>query len=129
MLKLEAGSGKIVCPIGDTGLLLVTLKLKEGAPPLPEGAVVEFKVCADKGVEPVMTKVSKLVDSAAAIWLSGADTQRLPKGGTYRWNVRVLTDPVAGEDGSVSAKADSGEVHSPFAFGSALPVFEAKFVP
>ncbi|MEG1514708.1 MAG: hypothetical protein RSD95_07495 [Clostridia bacterium] len=129
MLKLDASSGKITCPIGDTGLLLVTLKLKEGASPFPEDAVVEFKVCGEKSVEPLIVKVSKLIGNAAAIWLSSTDTQKLPKGGAYRWNARIVTVPQYDKGGGVSAASAGAEVHSPFAFGGSLPAFEAKFVP
>ncbi len=129
MIRLDGTNGKITCPIGDTGLLLVSLKLKDNAPPLPDGTVIEFKICGDKTVEPILIKVSTLADSAAAIWLSSEDTLKLPKSGSYRWNVRVVTDPVMQADGSVVARQQSAEVHSPFAFGGALPTFEAKFVP
>lgn len=125
---MDVKTNKIICPIGDTGVLKLSITNADDQMPI-ESQVVEFKVCSSNGSDVLISKLVAVKEGTAVIRLSSEDTAKIPKAGSYRWNVRVFTDATMDENGEMVLASENEEVHSPFAFGSALPTFEAKFVP
>lgn len=126
MIRMDANTRKITCPIGDTGLFLVTLTDPNGEA-LTEtlSGVVIFAV-ATKTFTPVFHKVAGIVNNTATIQLTNADTRTLTRG-EYRWDIRVVTDPEYDTDGNVICQDTTDEVHSLYS-ATGLPVFEVTGV-
>lgn len=126
MIRMDAKTRKITCPIGDTGLFVVTLADANGdALAEPITGVVIFAV-ATKTYTPVFHKVAGIVNNTATIQLTNADTRALTRG-EYRWDVRVVTDPEYDTDGNVICQDTTDEVHSLYS-ATGMPVFEVTGV-
>ena len=117
MLTLNPETYEITCPQGDTGLLLVEITDGNQQPlTQPLDGVAVFAVCQsiDGTLSAVKAKVAHLIDNTATLNITNAFSRALPAG-DYKWDVRIVTDPVIGEDDSVTTDEDSDEVHSLFA--------------
>ena len=65
-----------------------------------------------------MRRLQEIIDGEAVIRFTNEDTQNLPPG-DYRWDIRVVIDPVWNE--AHDDITGGAEVHAPFAF-SGMPV-------
>ena len=117
MIQLDE-KGKITCPVGDTGLLLVELSSEQFTEPL--NGVAIFAVTT-KNYTTILKKTVELVDNTATIRLANRDTRGLSVG-EHMWDVRIVIDPEYEADGTVIVKDDTDEVHSLFSAGG-MPAF------
>jgi hypothetical protein len=122
MLKLNPDTLEIICPQGDTGLLLVTLAAGHGGGALPQPltgvaifAVAETQTVRGKTTTNTLAgKHVEIVDNTATILLSN-DLTRVLSPGAYLWDIRIVTDPGTNEEGDIIADDLTDEVHSLFA--------------
>lgn len=110
-------NGGITLPRGDT----LCMKIDFTGGEFPEGTVVIFGVCSSRDGRTLLSKVFKIVDNSVVIRLSNVDTRKLPVN-TYRWDLRIVTDPEYNEDGSVYCNDNSDDVMSLFS-GGGMPPF------
>ena len=87
--QYSTSSGRITCPRGDTGVLNITFS---GAINLKPGDMLVFGLYNPTTKETVLRKQVEIVDGAAVLLFSNADTRDIPVG-SYKYNLRVVTDP------------------------------------
>lgn len=115
MIKINGT--RITLPQGDTGLIAFTVS---GA---TLGASDRCVFAVTDGETDLVEKVITPVDNVAAVQFANADTENIAPG-LYKWDLRVVIGAVI-----TGGKVTGGtEVHSPFGFSMALPVFEIKEV-
>lgn len=116
MIKLNPETMEIICPSGDTGLLLIRLADGDGQPLPPLNGVAVFAVCQKTKNSYNMTssKIVEIVDNTATIHITN-QFSRIITPGDYLWDVRIVTDPDYDDDGNVRCDDDTDEVHSLFA--------------
>lgn len=95
------------------------MTLKGGS--FPEGTVAVFGICAQRDAKTVFSKVFDVNDNSIVIRLTNAETRKLAVN-TYRWDLRIVTDPEFNDDGSVRCDDDSDNVLSVYS-GVGMPSF------
>lgn len=115
--QYSAASGRITCPRGDTGALNFTFS---GAISLKPGDMLIFGLYSPTTKETLLRKQVEIVDGAALLLFSNADTRDLPTG-SYKYNLRIVTDPEYGENGLVICADATDNVLSIY---NDLPKFE-----
>lgn len=95
--QYSASIGRITCPRGDTGALSFTFS---GAISLKPGDMLVFGLYNPATKETVLRKQVEIVDGAALLLFTNADTRDL-SAGSYKYNLRVVTDPEYDENGLV----------------------------
>lgn len=107
----------ISMPPGDTGDIYLEIDWK-GAD-LSNAAIV-FGVCDSAG-EDIILKQGDIVDGKTHVRLCNHDTRDIEPG-TYRWQLRIVTDPATDENGNIIADDCSDNVVSVFK-GNKMPKF------
>lgn len=115
--QYSTSSGRITCPRGDTGALNFTFS---GAISLKPGDMLVFGLYNTSTKETVLRKQVEIVDGAAVLLFSNADTRDIPVG-SYKYNLRVVTDPEYDEHGQVICSDATDNVLSVY---NDLPKFE-----
>lgn len=115
--RYSASSGRIICPRGDTGALNF---LFSGAISLKPGDMLVFGLYSPSAKETVLRKQVEIVDGAALLLFTNADTRDLPVG-SYRYNLRIVTNPEYDEDGLVICNDATDNVMSIY---NELPKFD-----
>ena len=110
-------SGRITCPRGDTGALRFTFS---GAITLKPGDMLVFGLYSPTAKETVLRKQVEIVNGSALLLFTNADTRDLPAG-SYKYNLRVVTDPEYDENGLVACADTTDNVLSVY---NELPKFE-----
>lgn len=112
-----SASGRITCPRGDTGALRFSFS---GAITLKPGDMLVFGLYSPTAKETVLRKQVEIVDGSALLLFTNADTRDLPAG-SYKYNLRVVTDPEYDENGLVICTDTTDNVLSVY---NELPKFE-----
>lgn len=115
--RYSASSGRIVCPRGDTGALKF---LFSGAISLKPGDMLVFGLYSPSAKETILRKQVEIVDGTAHLVFANADTRDLPVG-SYRYNLRVVTNPEYDADGLVICNDATDNVMSVY---NELPKFD-----
>lgn len=110
----------ITCPAGDTGLFLVQLFDQDDQPLLlPSDGVAIFAVAErtseKSGFVNRTARRVDTVDNTVTVWLPSSLTRKLTPGGSYYWDIRLVSDPDTDEEGNIVALDDSDEVTSVYA--------------
>lgn len=126
MIKYDTATRKITCPVGDTGLFVVTLTSADGEALGENLSGVAIFAVATKTFSPVFHKVVSIANNTVTIRLTNADTRVLTRG-EYRWDIRVVTDPDYDAGGNVICSDAADDVHSLYS-ATGLPVFEVTGV-
>lgn len=113
----NTASGRITCPRGDTGALRVTIS---GDIALAPGDMLVFGLYNPKTKETMLRKQATIADGSAEVHFTNADTRELAAG-SYKYNLRVVTDPEYGANGDVICADDSDNVLSIY---NDMPKFE-----
>ena len=116
-LKINHDNYTISMPPGDTGDIYLEIDWKNVD--LSNAAIV-FGVIDSEGVD-IVLKQGDIVDGKTHIRLCNHDTRDL-ESGTYRWQLRIVTDPGADENGNIIADDCEDNVVSVFD-GNKLPKF------
>ena len=87
---------QITLPCGDTFDIWVDIDW----PDLAEGDVVLFGIFDKNTGNDILVKYADIEDGKAHIRLCNKDTRDVEPA-TYRWNLRIVTDPVRDDDGNV----------------------------
>ena len=127
MIRLDTATGRITCPIGDTGLFTINLTDASGGALEDNLTGVGIFAVADKRLmNTYIAKAVPIVDNSITVHLTNADTRSLTAG-THCWDVRIVTDPEYDNDGNVVCEDDTDEVHSLYS-AIGLPEFIATGV-
>lgn len=113
----SASSGRITCPRGDTGAIRFSFS---GAITLKPGDMLVFGLFSPSTKQTVLRKQVEIVDGIAMLTLTNADTRSLTVG-SYRYNLRIVTDPEYDETGQVICNDATDNVLSIY---NELPKFE-----
>ena len=115
--QYSASSGRITCPRGDTGAIRFSFS---GAITLKPGDMLVFGLFNPSTKQTVLRKQVEIVDGIAFLTLTNADTRSLTVG-SYRYNLRIVTDPEYDENGQVICNDATDNVLSIY---NELPKFE-----
>ena len=115
--QYSVSSGRITCPRGDTGALNFTFS---GTISLKPGDMLVFGLYRPSTKETMLRKQVEIVDGSAILLFTNADTRDLPAG-SYRYNLRVVTDPEFDANGLVVCADATDNVLSIY---NELPKFE-----
>lgn len=115
--QYSASSGRITCPRGDTGALRVTIS---GDISLLPGDMLVFGLYDPKTKETLLRKQAAITEGAAMLRFTNADTREMAAG-SYKYNLRIVTNPEYDADGNVICVDDSDNVLSVY---NELPKFE-----
>ncbi len=105
----DAETYDITMACGDTAFIAVDIDWDKLRP----GDVVLFAIFDRMTGEDKLVKAIEIENGRANIRLCNHDTRDLPTG-RYKWNLRIVTSPAYGEDGSVIADECSDEVVTVF---------------
>lgn len=94
--NFDEATRQITLPCGDTFDLWVEIEW----PDLTVGDVMLFAIYDKASGADVLVKVAEIEDGQAHIRLCNKDTRDIEPG-SYRWNLRVVTDPVRDDDRNV----------------------------
>ena len=115
--RYSASSGRIICPRGDTGAIRFTF---DGAIRLLPGDMLVFGLYSPSAKETILRKQVEIVDGTAHLVFANADTRDLPVG-SYRYNLRIVTNPEYDADGLVICNDATDNVMSIY---NELPKFD-----
>lgn len=116
MFTFNEETMQISMPPGDTGDLYLEIDWDTQG----RDAAAVFAVVNRNGND-MLLKSADIVDGAAHIRLCNHDTRNL-RPGTYSWQVRLVSSPARGDDGSVIADECADDVVSVFS-GDEMPEF------
>lgn len=94
--NFDSATRQITLPCGDTFDLWVDIDW----PALAAGDVILFAIFDKSTGEDMLVKPAEIVDGQAHIRLCNHDTRDIEPA-TYRWNLRIVADPVRDENGNV----------------------------
>ena len=114
--QYSAASGRITCPRGDTGALRFTFT----GMTLKPGDMLVFGLYSPTLKQTIFRKQVEIADGSALLLFTNADTRDLPAG-SYKYNLRVVTDPELDEKGLVICADQTDNVLSIY---NELPKFE-----
>ena len=114
--QYSTASGRITCPRGDTGALRFTFN----GLTLKPGDMLVFGLYNPTSKQTILRKQVEIVDGAAQLLFTNADTRDLPAG-SYKYNLRIVTDPEYDDNGSVVCADNTDNVMSIY---NDLPKFE-----
>ena len=114
--QYNATSGRITCPRGDTGALRFTFT----GMTLKPGDMLVFGLYNPTLKQTVLRKQVEITNGSALLSFTNADTRDLPAG-SYKYNLRVVTDPELDENGLVICADQTDNVLSIY---NELPKFE-----
>ncbi len=100
---------KMAC--GDTGDLFVEIETEGFI--LTPCDVILFAIFDNSTGEDLMCKHAEIENGQAHIRLCNYDTRDIPAG-LYKWNLRIVTDPIYDEDGNVRVDECTDDVITVF---------------
>lgn len=115
--QYSAASGRITCPRGDTGALRFTFS---GEIHLLPGDMLVFGLYSPSTKETLLRKQVEIVNGVALLLFTNADTRDLPVG-SYKYNLRIVTNPEYDAEGFVICTDATDNVMSIY---NDLPKFE-----
>lgn len=115
---------------GDTDTITLTLTDEQGDPlPSQLTGVGIFAICqlsATGQPSDIAWLVATITNNTVTFDVPNSMTRDVPAG-SYRWDMRIVTDPEYDDDGNVIAEDASDQVHSIFAGTEAgMPLLELK---
>lgn len=94
--NFDESTRQLTLPCGDTYDMWIEIDW----PALVAGDVILFAIYDKSTGNDVLVKTTEIVNGKAHIRLCNKDTRDIEPG-SYRWNLRVVTDPVRDDDGNV----------------------------
>lgn len=105
----DTTDNSITMAVGDTATITAIVEWENLAP----GDVILFAIFDRTTGEDKLCKPVEIKDEQAVIRLCNRDTRDIPAG-RYKWNLRIVTDPVYDEEGNVRVDECTDDVITVF---------------